>query len=139
MMSAVEYATKHFCTGILGFELESGSSLGDGIYGASIPVFKGKTEYHFYLYFKKETLNYFAKILLNNDKLCEDDLNDLCKEVANQIIGYAKNLLNDRGQNIYKIGTPEFLGRVKNSPIRLDESKIFKMKNRTFKIGYKIS
>ncbi|AII14280.1 hypothetical protein CIG2463D_0415 [Campylobacter iguaniorum] len=136
MMSAVCYSTKHFCTDILGFELEDGSKLGKDVYGASIPVFKNKEEYHFYLYFKTDTLKYFAKVLLNND-IKQVDLDDLCKEVANQIIGYAKNLLNDRGDGDYKLGTPEFLGKVDVFPVKLEESKLFKMKNRTFEIGYK--
>lgn len=137
MMSAVEYSVMHFCTEILGYEVKSGSNLGLNHYGASIPVYKNNEEYNFYLYFKKDTLNYFSKVLLHTTKLTEDDLCDLCKEVANQIIGYAKNLLVDRGKDDYKLGTPEYLGRVDFFDIKLDESKIFKMKNRTFEIGYK--
>lgn len=138
MMSAIEYSTEHFCSDILGYELSFGKVLGDGFYGASIPLVEDKTEYHFYLYFKKSTLNYFAKVLLNNKNLQEDDLNDLCKEVANQIIGYAKNLLVDRQKHKYQLGTPEFLGKVSYPfPVKLEDSIIFKLKNRTFLIGHR--
>ncbi|QQF52875.1 restriction endonuclease [Campylobacter fetus] len=137
MMSAVCYATKHFCTDTLGFELEDGSKLGKDVYGASIPVYKDNEEYQFFLYFKRDTLKYFAKVLLNVSDEKHVDLGDLSREVANQIIGYAKNLLNDRHDGKYKLGTPEFLGKVESFPVKLAESKLFKMKNRTFKIGYK--
>lgn len=137
MLSAIEYSVKHFCVDILGYELQKGKTLGKDYYGASIPIFKNGVEYSFYLYFKKETLNSFGKALLNNDKLLEDDLCDICKEVANQIIGYAKNLLVDRGKDEYKLGTPEYLGMTKNFGVRLNEKIIFKMNNRTFQIGYK--
>ncbi|ASM34562.1 Mrr restriction system protein (EcoKMrr) [Campylobacter sputorum subsp. bubulus] len=137
MLSAIEYSVKHFCVDILGYELQKGKTLGKDYYGASIPIFKNGVEYSFYLYFKKETLNSFGKALLNNDKLPEDDLCDICKEVANQIIGYAKNLLVDRGKDEYKLGTPEYLGMTKNFGVRLNEKIIFKMNNRTFQIGYK--
>ncbi|ANE33066.1 chemotaxis protein CheX [Campylobacter hyointestinalis] len=136
MMDAVYEATKHFCSDVLGFKLENGSKLGDNVYGASIPVLDGSDEYQFYLYFKKDTLNYFAEVLLNSDDSSQVDLADLCREVANQIIGYAKNLLNEQGKK-YKLGTPEFLGKVESFPVELIEYRLFKMKNRTFKIGYK--
>lgn len=137
MLSAVEYSVRHFCVEILGYELQKGKSLGKNYYGSSIPIFKNDEEYNFYLYFKKETLNSFGKVLLNSDKLPEDDLCDICKEVSNQIIGYAKNLLVDRGSDDYRLGMPEYLGMTKNFGLRLDEKMIFKMNNRTFQIGYK--
>lgn len=137
MLSAIEYSVRHFCVDILGYELERGKSLGKDYYGASIPVFKNGEEYNFYLYFKKETLNSFGKALLGTYKLTEDDLCDICKESANQIIGYAKNLLVDRGSDDYRLGTPEYLGMVKTFGLRLKEKMIFKMNNRTFQIGYK--
>ncbi len=66
------------------------------------------------------------------------DLDDLCKEIANQIIGKAKNLLNEKEPNAYKLGTPEFLGEVENFGIKLKEKFVYKIKNRTFQIGYDI-
>ncbi len=135
-MSAVSYAAKHFCTDILGYELQSASSVGKGLYGASIPIFKGKDEYIFYLYFKEETLRHFSNSFFGSGD-GDIDLADLSREVANQIIGYAKNLLNDGNSANYTLGTPEFLGAVDRFTLRLNESRVFKMKNRTFKIGYK--
>lgn len=134
MMDAICESTKHFCNDVLGLQLEDGAKLGKNVYGSSIPLFKGKEEYHFYFYFKKETLNHFAKALLNND-IRELDLGDLSREVANQIVGYAKNLLKEKDK--YKLGTPEFLGRVDVFPVKLLEFKLFKINNRVFKIGYK--
>lgn len=137
MMDAVDYATRHFCSSILNLKLEYGKSLGKDFYGSCIPIYKDDKEFHFYLYFKHKTLCLFGEKLLNIKTFDEDCLDDICKEVANQIIGYAKNLLNDRNSGKYKLGTPEFIGKVANFPIRLKESKIFKIDNQTFKIGYK--
>ena len=75
-------------------------------------------------------------MLLGVDKLAEDELSDICKEVANLAIGYAKNLLNEREANAYKLGTPEYLGRT-NFRIKLEDKRVYKIKNRTFQIGYK--
>ncbi|WP_103636173.1 chemotaxis protein CheX, partial [Campylobacter concisus] len=104
----------------------------------SIPVYKGKSEYHFYLFFKKNTLKIFMNAFFGHEDVDGGDLDDLCKEIANQIIGKAKNLLNEKEPNAYKLGTPEFLGEVENFGIKLKEKFIYKIKNRTFQIGYKI-
>ena len=47
-------------------------------------------------------------------------------------------MLNEKEPNAYKLGTPEFLGEVENFGIKLKEKFIYKIKNRTFQIGYKI-
>ena len=75
-------------------------------------------------------------MLLGVDKLAEDELSDICKEVANLAIGYAKNLLNEREANAYKLGTPEYLGRA-SFHVKLDDKRVYKIKNRTFQVGYK--
>lgn len=137
MISAIEYATKHFCTGILELNLKQDHKLDGEFYAASIPVFKNEDEYHFYLYFKKGSLKLIAKKLLDNTELNDDELSDLCKEIANQIVGYAKNLLNDRYVDEFKLGTPEYLGMVKSSPVKLEESLDFDIASNAFKIGYK--
>ncbi|MBR8461831.1 chemotaxis protein CheX [Campylobacter sp. faydin G-140] len=137
MREVIDTATRHLCVDTLGFEIENGSRLGRGFYGAAIPVYKGNTEFHFYLYFKRNTLKLFLKAFFDRDDLEDADLDDLCKEIANQIIGKAKNLLNERESGAYKLGTPEFLGEVDKFPVKLDENFIYKMKNRTFQIGYK--
>lgn len=137
MLNAINYATKHFCSDIFGYKLEEGKSLGKDLYGASIPIYKDGEEIQFYLYFKKETLELFVDKLFSKEEGKNTDLGDLSREVANQIVGYAKNLLNDNNNGTYKLGTPEFLGKVERFPVRLEKSQIFKMKNKTFKIGYK--
>ena len=53
-------------------------------------------------------------------------------------VGKAKNLLNEKEPNAYKLGTPEFLGEVENFGIKLKEKFVYKIKNRTFQIGYDI-
>ncbi|EJP74791.1 MULTISPECIES: chemotaxis protein CheX [Campylobacter] len=136
MKEVIDAATRYLCTDTLGFEVKSGASIGKGVYGASIPVYKGKSEYHFYLFFKKDTLKLFMEAFFGHSDIDGGDLDDLCKEIANQIIGKAKNLLNERENNAYKLGTPEFLGEVDVFRIKLEEKFVYKMKNRTFQIGY---
>ena len=138
MKKFIDEATSYLCKDTLGLNLEAGKSLGKGFYGASIPVYKGKGEYHFYLFFKKDTLKIFMSAFFGQEDMEDADLDDLCKEIAYQIIGKAKNLLNEKEPNAYKLGTPEFLGEVENFGIKLKEKFIYKIKNRTFQIGYDI-
>ena len=91
----------------------------------------------FFLYFKKEVLKDAADKLLQSS-YTEDDLDDLSRELANQIIGYAKNLLNTASaNNPYSLGVPEFLGVVEHFHIEFIESKIYKINGNVLKIGYK--
>ena len=60
MLNAINYATRHFCTDVFGYEIKEGKSLGKDLYGASIPLYKDDIEFQFYLYFKKETLELFV-------------------------------------------------------------------------------
>ncbi|MDO5046209.1 MAG: chemotaxis protein CheX [Campylobacter sp.] len=136
-MEVIKLGVEHLCSKILGYKVSEASTLNGEFYGSALPIYKGKSEFHFYLYFKKDTLNRFAKVLLGSDELNEDDLSDLCKEVANLIVGYSKNLLNERENGAYKLGTPEYLGRIENFKVKLEEKRIYKIKNRTFQIGYK--
>ena len=53
MRKVIDEATSYLCKDTLGLDLEFGKSLGKGFYGASIPVYKGKSEYQFYLFLKK--------------------------------------------------------------------------------------
>lgn len=137
MKDVVGLSTKFLCE-TLGIKLEDAKSLDKGLYGSSIPVFKGKEEYHFYLFFKRGTLNLFASAFFGSKSVVDADLDDLCKEIANQIVGKAKNILNEQSAKAnYKLGTPEFLGEVSTFHIKLDEKFIYKIKNRTFAVGYK--
>ncbi len=139
MKEAIVEATKHFCEDILDFKLSEAKSIGKDLYGASIPIYENGKETNWYLFFKKESLNEVAKVLLFEDNLNEDDLDDLLKEISNLIIGQAKVLLEEKNKNSsYKIGTPEFLGKISEPfPIKLDNKLLFKIKNRTFLIAQK--
>lgn len=134
IMEAVSLGVKNLCK-TFRFKLEDGVKLGKNVYGASIPIFKGKEEYQFYLYFKKDILKLLAKKFFKTE-MNEDDFSDIAREVANQIIGFAKNELNDKNNFNCKLGTPEFLGKVESFHVKFIDSKIYKIKNRTFKIGF---
>lgn len=135
VMQAVRLGAQNICK-ILGFKLEDGAKLGKNVYGAGIPLYIDKVEYHFYLYFKKDLLEYFAHKYFK-DNYSDHDLDDILREISNQIIGFAKNKLVEKGGRNCKLGTPESLGKVESFPIKFEESQVFKTKNRTFKIGYK--
>lgn len=138
MLKILEYSITHFCEHILRLRLEKAENIDGELYGASIPI-EGKNgnECDFYLFFPKETLKKFADVLVSNHKFKEDDWCDLTKECANQIIGYAKNLLNDaKGENEYKLGIPEYLGRVDFSQIILDEALTYELDGHCFRVGF---
>lgn len=140
MKNAVDLATKNFCADTLGLQVESAKYLGDKLYGSAIALYENDKEYQWYLLFKKDTLNEFAKILLFEDSLNEDDLDDLVKEVSNIIIGSAKVLLEEKNKECdYKIGVPDFLGHIdKHKILNLQEILLYKIKNRTFALGRRI-
>lgn len=137
---AVSESMLHICD-VLGSKVSVGRPSDGKIYGSSIPIYEksenGTQEIQFFLYFHKEVLKDAAdKLMLT--KYTEDDLDDLSRELANQIIGYAKNLLNDvHAHQPYKLGTPEFLGVVEHFHLVFDEEKIYDINGNTLKIGYK--
>lgn len=141
IMQAINESMLHICD-VMGAELkESNEQIEGKIYGSSIPVYKNnkeakKEEIQFFLYFKKEVLKDAADTLLQSN-YTEDDLDDLSRELANQIVGYAKNVLNDSGIGQYTLGTPEFLGVVEHFHIKFEEFKIYYINNNILKIGYK--
>ncbi|MCR2039280.1 hypothetical protein CHLV4142_03865 [Campylobacter helveticus] len=139
MLKILEYSITHFCEHILRLRIEKAEKIGGELYGASIPIEGANgNEYDFYLFFPKEALKKFADVLISNHKFKEDDWCDLTKECANQIIGYAKNLLNDvKGEDEYKLGIPEYLGRIDFSSIKLEESLTYSIENHNFRIGFK--
>lgn len=138
MLKILEYSITHFCEHILRLRIEAAQDISGELYGSSIPIMgKSEGEYNFYLFFPKEFLKKIAEILINDEKFKEDDWCDLTKECANQIIGYAKNLLNDaKGDDEYELGIPEYLGKVDFSEIVLDEALTYKFENCYFRIGY---
>lgn len=139
MLKIIEYSTMHFCEHILRLHIRKTEDISGELYGASIPIMgKDGEECSFYLFFSVEALKKIANALVNDTKFKEDDWADLVKECANQIIGYAKNLLNDvKGGDVYRLGIPEYLGRVDFSSITLDESLTYELENHCFRIGYK--
>ena len=140
MITAIEHATKSFCTDIIGLEAQQAKYVGKDFYGAAIALYENEIETQWYLLFKKSTLNEFSKALLFEDSLNEDDLDDLVKEVANMIVGSAKVILEKKNNNTqYKLATPDFLGHVPNAQLlKLEEFLLYKIKNRTFVIGKKV-
>lgn len=141
MLKVLEYSITHFCEHILKLQIQSAQNISGELYGASIPVIENeKIEYSFYLFFPKEVLKKIADALINSNKFkfIEDDWTDLTKECANQIIGYAKNLLNDvKGDGVCKLGIPEYLGRVDFSGIALEESLTYQLDGYCFRIGFR--
>lgn len=137
MKNAVMQATENFCNSILCVDIQNGKFLGKAFYGAAISLYEDENEHIWYLFFKRNTLNQIAKNLLFEDNLCEDDLDDLLKEISNQIIGSAKVILEGQNPHIkYKLSVPEFMGNISEPfPIKLDEPLLYKVKNRTFVIA----
>ena len=137
MKQAVIEATENFCSTILCEPLTNGKTLGKKFYGSAISLYENGTEHIWYLFFKKGTLNEIARNLLFEENLCEDDLDDLLKEISNQIIGSAKVKLQERNPDgQYHLSVPEFMGDICTPfPIKLEEAFLYKIKNRTFVIG----
>ncbi len=137
MKQAVIEATENFCSTILCEIPRMVENLGGQFYGSAIALIENECEHIWYLFFEKETLNEIAKNLLFEDNLCEDDLDDLLKEIANQIIGSAKVILQGRNPNCdYQLNMPEFLGNISTPlPITLKESLLYTINNSTFVIG----
>lgn len=139
IIKAINESILHMCD-IMGAKLEKGQSLEKGVYGSSIPLYIEENgimrEYQFYLYFKKELLKATAEQLLQSN-FTQSDLDDISRELANQIIGYAKMILSDANDMQTKLGTPEFLGVVESFPIQFDEKEIYKINNEILQVGYK--
>ncbi|BCX78661.1 restriction endonuclease [Campylobacter sp. 19-13652] len=132
----VEAGVKNLFENTMGLKISVGKSVGKGFYTVSIPVSFETGVIEFYLFLKRPSLEAFAQHLFGDDEVSEGDLEDLSKEAANQIIGKAKNLLNEKNESKYSLGTPTFLGSVENTAIKFNEKFIYKLNNRTFFIGY---
>lgn len=136
MLDTIDYSVKHYFKHILRSKLELTNKLDDSeYYGASICLGDRVKEISCYLIFKKESLQALASRLLGDDaKMSEDDYCDLCKEVANQIIGYAKRLLADAYDD-YEITIPEYLGKVHNFKLGFTNEFFYKLEGNTFLVG----
>lgn len=137
MKHAVMKATENFCSTILYQPLKTGKFPGKSFYGAAVSLYENESEHIWYLLFKRHTLDHIAKNLLLEDNLQEDDLNDLLKEVSNQIIGSAKVILEEKNpHHSYKLSVPEFMGNIQTPfPFKLQEHFVYKINHRTFIIG----
>lgn len=137
MKKAVMEATKSFCSTILSASLKEGEIGGKSFYGAAVSLYENDTEHVWYLLFKRDTLNEIAQNLLFEDNLCEDDLDDLLKEISNQIVGSAKVILEEQyPHHTYKLSVPEFMGHIREPfPFELKEMLCYQVKEKTFVIG----
>ena len=139
MKSTIEDSTKIFFEDILGLKVTQAKTLGKNFYCASIPIYQNSLELNWFIFFKKPTIKKIAQILLLEDDIDEDGIDDLLKEVSNQIIGLAKVKLEEKNPNIsYRLGTPEFLGNISAPiPLKLSNNILHKVCNRTFLIAQK--
>jgi hypothetical protein len=137
MLSTIDASVRYFCEDILGLVIKDGSLQPKEFFGASIPLTHNNSEAHYYLFFEPPVLDAFGDVLLGEPVLDEADRDDLCKEVANQIIGHAKvsletNLPNDE----FRLGTPEFLGQIPSpSPVKLEGFLLYELQSGRFLVG----
>lgn len=137
MKQAVIEATHSFCETILCELPQQAAKLGQYFYGSAISILENDVEHTWYLFFEKAVLDDIAYNLLFEENLCENDLDDLLKEIANQIIGSAKVLLEEKyPNNNYHLNVPEFMGNVcAPFPIELQDAHHYLIKNSTFVIA----
>lgn len=135
--SLIERSVEHFFTDILQCKLSKIKEIKGELYGASIPLTSAlEGEFDFYLLFSKEVFARYKAVFLQDLVLKEDDFTDLCKELANEIIGHAKISINDSGMD-FKLGIPEYLGRVDFEELKLDYEVLLAANEAPFRIGYK--
>lgn len=106
-------------------------------YGAAISLYENEVEHIWYLLFKRDTLTEIAQNLLFEENLREEDLDDLLKEISNQIIGSAKVILQQHyPHHHYRLSVPEFMGQVSEPFLfQLQETLCYQVKEKTFVIG----
>ena len=137
MFEIIEKSVKHFFEEILKCKLKPTRCIRGELYGSSIPLTsKAEGEFDFYLFFPKGVFERYRDIFLKGAELKEDDWCDLSREFANQIIGFAKIKLNE-DTNEFKLGIPEYLGRVEFADFRLDKKATYSVGEFAFRIGYK--
>lgn len=137
MKEAVIEATNNFCETILCELPRKATTSGNYFYGSAIGIIENGVEHTWYLFFEKEVLGDIAYNLLFEENLDEDTLDDLLKEIANQIIGSAKVLLEEKYPgNSYHLNVPEFMGNVcAPFPIELKDTHQYLIKNSSFIIA----
>ena len=137
MKEAVIEATNNFCETILCELPQKTTASGNYFYGSAISILENGVEHTWYLFFEKEVLGDIAYNLLFEENLDEDTLDDLLKEIANQIIGSAKVLLEEKYPgNTYHLNVPEFMGNLYAPfPIELKDEHHYLIKNSSFIIA----
>jgi hypothetical protein len=137
MLSTIDVSVRYFCEDILGLAVNNVDNHPKEFFGASIPLAKNSNEEHYYLFFEPSVLDSFGNVLLGEPTLSEADRDDLCKEVANQIIGHAKvTLETNHPDETFKLGTPEFLGQIPSpSPIKLEGFLLYQLESGLFLVG----
>jgi len=137
MLSTIDTSVRYFCEEILGLAINRGNLHPQEFFGASIPLSYNDTEAHYYLFFEPNVLDAFGEVLLGESLLDEACRDDLCKEVANQIIGHAKVALEtNQPDDIFRLGTPEFLGQISSpSPLKLEGFLLYELESGSFLVG----
>lgn len=137
MLSTIDASVRYFCEDVLGLAVKEATNHPKEFFGASIPLTHNQSETHYYLFFEPYVLDAFGEVLLGEPILSEADRDDLCKEVANQIIGHAKVSLEAiKPQNQFKLGTPEFLGQISSpSPVELEGFLLYELQGGLFLVG----
>ena len=137
MFEIIEQSIKHFFAEILKCKLKPTKSIKGELYGSAIALTNKKDgEINFYLFFPKEVFERYQEVFLKGAVLKEDDFTDICKELANEIIGHAKIKLNEHDEN-FKLGIPEYLGRVDFEDFKLEKKATYSVGKFAFRIGYK--
>ncbi len=136
MFETIEQSVRHFFEEILKCELKPTKCIRGELYGSAIPLMGAEGEIDFYLFFPKGVFERYQEVFLKGAELKEDDFTDLSKEFANEIIGHAKIKLNESDKN-FKLGIPEYLGRVNFSDFKLDKKATYSVGKFAFRIGYK--
>ncbi len=119
MFNIVKEAVNNFVNSIEAKTTECNEKLKEGV--VSKISISGDENYDIYIVLPHEKLSYIANYYFGDDSY---DVEDLTKEIANQIIGNAKIIAAKKNKN-FDISIPEYLGEYKND-IEYDDKLSFK-------------
>ncbi|MEO1927207.1 MAG: chemotaxis protein CheX [Nautiliaceae bacterium] len=119
MFNTVKEAVNNFVNSIEAKTTECNEKPKEG-FVSKISV-SGDENYDIYIVLPHEKLSYIANYYFGDDNY---DVEDLTKEIANQIIGNAKIIAAKKNKN-FDISIPEYLGEYKND-IEYDDMLSFK-------------
>lgn len=137
MLSTIDASVRYFCEDILNLPVQDTNKNAKEFFGASIPLVCNNLESHYYLLIEPNVLDAFGKVLLGEPTLKEADKDDLCKEVANIVIGHAKvSLEQKRPEDKFLLGTPEFLGQIPYPlPLKMKQSLCYQLQSGLLIVG----